>query len=122
NRAKRSRTGQDVSADVSNCNRQLSGIVQAAWRSGGSIQQALTRSATVSVGYYYDAKNSPPKVAQVATGGWINGPGGPTSDSIPAMLSNGEFVVYAAAARRFGALLEVINRSGGRCYSGGDSR
>jgi hypothetical protein len=118
NRGKLSPKGTVVLAGVSNFNRQLSGIVQAAWRSGGSIQQALTRSATVSVGYYYYAKNSPPKVAQVATGGWINGPGGPTSDSIPAMLSNGEFVVNAAAARRFGALLEVINRSGGRGFSG----
>ena len=54
----------------------------------------------------------------MATGGWINGPGGPKSDSIPAMLSNGEFVVNAAAARRFGALLEVINRHGGRGFSG----
>lgn len=122
NRGKLSPKGTVVLAGVSNFNRQLGGIVQAAWRSGSSIQQALTRSATVSVGYYYYAKNSPPKVAQVATGGWINGPGGPTSDSIPAMLSNGEFVVNAAAARRFGALLEVINRSGGRGFSGVVSR
>lgn len=99
----------------------LSAIVGAAYRAGGQITQALTRSATVSVGYLYYQKNSPPstpKTMAAATGGWINGPGGPKSDVIPAMLSNGEFVVSAAAAQRFGALLEVINRSGGRGFSG----
>lgn len=117
NKGKLNPKGTVTLAGVGNFNRQLGGVVQAAYRAGGQITQALTRQATVSVGYYYYAKNSPPKVAQAATGGWINGPGGPKSDSIPAMLSNGEFVVNAAAARRFGALLEVINRSGGRGFS-----
>lgn len=53
-----------------------------------------------------------------ADGGYISGPGGPRSDSIPAMLSNGEFVVNAAATRRFGPLLEKIN-SGGFGFSAG---
>lgn len=44
-----------------------------------------------------------------ATGGYIYGPGSGTSDSIPAMLSNGEFVVNAAATRRNLALLHRIN-------------
>jgi hypothetical protein len=44
-----------------------------------------------------------------ANGGYISGPGGPRSDSIPAMLSNGEFVINAASTRKFGPLLEAIN-------------
>jgi len=44
-----------------------------------------------------------------ADGGHVSGPGGPTSDNIPAMLSNGEFVVNAGAAGQHGALLEMIN-------------
>ncbi|WIJ24996.1 hypothetical protein [Devosia sp. RR2S18] len=44
-----------------------------------------------------------------STGGWVGGPGTGTSDSIPAMLSNGEFVVNASAAGRYGALLEAVN-------------
>ena len=45
-----------------------------------------------------------------AGGGLITGPGGPTSDQIPAMLSNGEFVVTAAAAKAFGAdRLQALN-------------
>lgn len=44
-----------------------------------------------------------------AQGGWVNGPGSPTSDSIPAMLSNGEFVIKAKQAAKYGTLLEAIN-------------
>jgi hypothetical protein len=39
---------------------------------------------------------------QVASGGEINGPGTPTSDSVPAMLSDGEFVMNARAVRGAG--------------------
>ena len=45
----------------------------------------------------------------LATGGYVRGPGTGTSDSIPANLSNGEFVVNAAATKRNRALLEAIN-------------
>lgn len=44
-----------------------------------------------------------------ATGGLITGPGTATSDSIPAMLSNGEFVINARATRQNLRLLEMIN-------------
>jgi hypothetical protein len=44
-----------------------------------------------------------------ASGGFISGPGSGTSDSIPAMLSNGEFVVKAAAVRHTLPLLNAIN-------------
>ncbi|MEP9347871.1 tape measure protein [Xanthobacter sp. KR7-225] len=46
---------------------------------------------------------------QAATGGSIRGPGSGTSDSIPAMLSNGEYVVNAAMAKKYGPLLQAIN-------------
>jgi hypothetical protein len=38
-----------------------------------------------------------------ANGGYVSGRGGPKSDMIPAMLSNGEFVMSAAATDRIGA-------------------
>lgn len=40
-----------------------------------------------------------------ASGGHVRGPGTGTSDSIPAWLSNGEFVIRAAAVRKYGAAL-----------------
>lgn len=46
-----------------------------------------------------------------ASGGYIHGPGTSTSDSIPAMLSNGEYVINADAVSRVGApLLDAINQ------------
>lgn len=42
------------------------------------------------------------KVAKKAAGGYIVGPGSSTSDSIPALLSNGEYVLNAQAVSRLG--------------------
>jgi hypothetical protein len=44
-----------------------------------------------------------------ADGGSVRGPGTGRSDSVPAMLSNGEFVVNAASARKHRPWLEMIN-------------
>lgn len=45
-----------------------------------------------------------------ATGGHVRGPGTGTSDSIPALLSNGEYVIRAAAVRKLGkGYLDLIN-------------
>ena len=46
----------------------------------------------------------------LATGGFVSGQGGPMDDKIPAMLSNGEFVMRASAVRRIGrGNLEMMN-------------
>lgn len=49
-------------------------------------------------------------IVEAATGGHIRGPGTGTSDSIPARLSDGEFVVNARATKRNLDLLHAINR------------
>lgn len=56
---------------------------------------------------------------KAATGGYISGPGGPRSDSIPAMLSNGEYVINAAATKKFGPLLDAINSGKRLALAGG---
>ena len=43
------------------------------------------------------------------SGGQVRGPGTSTSDSIPAMLSDGEFVIRAKAAQENLPLLQAIN-------------
>lgn len=43
-----------------------------------------------------------PQVSKLASGGHVTGPGGGTDDRIPAMLSNGEFVMKAAAVSHYG--------------------
>lgn len=48
-----------------------------------------------------------------AEGGYVRGPGSTTSDSIPARLSNGEYVIRAEAVRKVGvATLDAINTGG----------
>lgn len=49
---------------------------------------------------------------KLARGGRVTGAGTSTSDSIPAMLSNGEYVVNAKATSMFPDLLETINNLG----------
>ena len=49
-------------------------------------------------------------ITKKATGGYITGPGTGTSDSIPAMLSNGEYVIRSAAVDAVGlSTLDAIN-------------
>ncbi len=56
--------------------------------------------------------------AKVASGGHITGAGGPTDDKIPAMLSNGEYVIRASAVDQYGVgMLDDINTQ--RYASGG---
>jgi len=70
---------------------------------GSKINITVTTTYTTAGdpgGYPYGDKPVPDGVA---TGGLITGPGTGTSDSIPMRLSNGEFVIRAAAVKRFGA-------------------
>lgn len=63
----------------------------------------------------------------LADGGHVSGAGTSTSDSIPAMLSNGEYVVNAASTAKYRGLLESINSgqmshfATGGYVGGGDS-
>lgn len=61
----------------------------------------------------------PPPKYDYASGGRISGPGTGTSDSIPIMASNGEFVVNADDTRKHEALLQAINNSEIRHYAEG---
>ena len=52
-------------------------------------------------------------VRGMATGGIVRGPGGPTSDDVPTMLSNGEGVMTAKAVTMFAPMLSMMNQMGG---------
>jgi hypothetical protein len=53
------------------------------------------------------------KSVKLAKGGYVSGPGTATSDSVPAMLSNGESVMNARSTAMFAPLLSSINQAGG---------
>lgn len=54
-----------------------------------------------------------------AQGGYVKGPGTGTSDSIPAMLSNGEFVINAKASKDHFNLLSAINNGSFKRFAEG---
>lgn len=59
--------------------------------------------------------SSPPPIQVVARrsqGGFVNGRGGSITDSIPAMLSNGEFVMNARSSSMFSPILTAMNDMG----------
>jgi hypothetical protein len=55
------------------------------------------------------SQSNVPEPPRFATGGYVRGKGTGTSDSIPAYLSNGEYVVNARSTSLFAPLLEAIN-------------
>lgn len=103
----------------------LAGTTAAAWAApaalaslatlgGNSVPAAAALTSTTALASTLAA------VPGFATGGYFTGAGTGTSDSNLAKLSNGEFIVNAAATRKNRALLEAIN-SGERVSAGGSS-
>lgn len=89
---------------------EAGGIGVSGFASGGSVQDGPPISH----------KNHSIKGA--ISGGYITGPGSETSDSIPAFLSKGEYVVKADAVKRIGVdVLDAINRGSIAHYAGGGS-
>jgi len=91
-----------------------------------AVNSALTRiaSAVVTIGVDATPKTNSYRAGTVnkyaAAGGYIRGPGSGTSDSIPARLSNGEYVIRAASVRRYGTgLFEQLNRGVAKFAAGG---
>lgn len=74
---------------------------------GGALSSTYTGIASMFKGF------------GLASGGPISGPGTGTSDSIPAMLSHGEYVINAAAATANRPLLDAINTGKLRRYASG---
>lgn len=85
-----------------------------AWSVFRSIQ---SMNGTVLATRYVNIITRSSGEVRAATGGRVSGPGTGTSDSIPAMLSNGEMVIRAASVRKLDAKygtgwLEYLNRMG----------
>lgn len=85
---------------------------------GASISPSKAASLLGSDGKTFEGKPFAPDLADLyADGGYVSGRGGPRSDSINARLSNGEFVINAAATAQNRGLLEAINN--GKAYASG---
>ena len=86
-----------------------------------AIQQSVVKPLmSAAMGFFGFSDGGAVKKAD---GGYISGPGGPREDKVPAWLSNGEYVIQAAAVQRIGIpALDAINTGKGalkRYASGG---
>jgi tape measure domain-containing protein len=86
--------------------------------------QATGESSTLGtiiggIGKFFGSSSNSEDTVTAATGGLIRGMGTATSDSIPAMLSNGEFVINAKSTKRYRNLLEAINNGSVRGFAEG---
>lgn len=77
------------------------------------IVLAALAAATGAVQIGIIASQKPPPPPAFASGGYVSGPGSATSDSIPAMLSNGESVNNARATAKYGHIFSALNASEG---------
>ena len=93
-------TGKAISSAVAEAAKGQFGIAKAV-----SLIAKIISNMTTAIGIINSAK--------FADGGLVEGPGTGTSDSIPAMLSNGESVMTARATSMFAPLLSAINVAGG---------
>ena len=105
-------------------------LAQIAIDTGVAISGAIKAAATAPTGFFGFLATVGPfisailtnmaaaiksvKSAKFATGGDVVGEGTATSDSIPAMLSNGESVMTARATSMFAPILSAFNQAGGR--------
>lgn len=96
-----------------NVSKKVGGIVQALNRIDGRV---ATSYAAIYQTTYRNTVNTGTSGGTMlaADGGYITGPGGPRDDKIPARLSDGEYVINAAATKKHRALLDQINSEGAR--------
>ena len=92
--------GLSIASTIAGAAKAISAIKSSGGDSGGGGGSAPGAPAT-------------PQPSKFASGGLVTGPGTGTSDSIPAMLSNGESVINANSTAMFGGLLNQINQAGG---------
>ena len=94
-------TGKAISSAVAaSAGKGLFGLAEIA-----TLVTTIISNMTAAIGIVNSAK--------FAKGGLVEGSGTGTSDSIPAMLSNGESVITARATSMFSPILSYINQAGG---------
>jgi len=85
-----------------------------------AVNPAIAVAKTALIAASVGAQIAAIKGASYATGGQVTGPGTATSDSIPANLSNGEYVMKAEAVRKIGLnQLNKMNSGQMAQFSGG---
>jgi hypothetical protein len=88
---------------------------------GGAIQSLIQQLMSMPMGGMGGAGGLLGGILGFADGGEISGPGTGTSDSIPIMASDGEFMVNAKSAKKHRRLLDAINSGHVPAFAAGGS-
>ncbi|MEG8035385.1 hypothetical protein QP157_08650 [Sphingomonas sp. LR61] len=100
---------------ISAATAQAQSAIQSVLNSLGLVQ---SKSITITTNRVETATKQNTVGIFKADGGYISGPGTGTSDSIPAMLSNGEYVIRERSVSKYGTgFLDAVNA--GRYANGG---
>ena len=83
--------------------------IKAALNVVAGLIEKLINSAITGVNFIPGVDIDKITIPRLQNGGSVEGAGTGTSDSIPALLSNGEFVINAAATAKYQGVLEAIN-------------
>jgi hypothetical protein len=87
-----------------------------------ALTAAYQKSITAQRGFATPGgrvSRSSTKAKNLATGGIVRGPGSGTSDSIPAMLSNGEAVIPAKQVKKYGGFIQSMISGNVPGFAGG---
>ena len=103
--------GASLAGSFGSISGALSDISSAASSAVGSISSAASAFSSVAgAAASVQVPVSAPVVVAAAAGGAIHGPGTSTSDSVPAMLSDGEYVIKASSVDKYGLnFLNALN-------------
>lgn len=105
---------QNAGLQIGDAANQAASTIAASGSATGGGSNFLTQALSFGLSFFKNGGlagggTTHNHIRQYADGGSVVGPGTSTSDSILAMLSNGEFVVNARSTREFQPLLEAIN-------------
>lgn len=104
--------GTKIAGDITKAAQTVSGLLKQ--KQTPAVVTALAKARASVTPYYSALADIAKKIFGYADGGHIQGPGNGTSDSVPAMLSNGEYVIKASSVKKLGVpFLNKLNRLSG---------
>jgi hypothetical protein len=79
----------------------------------GMLGDVVSLGGTLAAASIMSDQRNKTSVQKLASGGQVQGPGGPKDDRVPILASNGEYVIKADAAKKLGSqFLDYLNQHG----------
>jgi TP901 family phage tail tape measure protein len=104
----------DAAAAAHSLNQTHAKLTQTFTAEANSIQKLIAAYSSATAASVNFARSNPGMMMpgrigkKFAQGGMISGPGGPTSDSVPIMASNGEAIISAKTVKKYPGIIEGL--------------